>query len=66
MMAVRSRETQYYYEKPGPIEAQNEQFLQYQSDCEICELLLLTCKCNRIFDSIEELKTLQWERDSKP
>ena len=31
-------------------------FLQYQSDCEICEILLLQCKCDTIFDSIEELK----------
>ena len=53
----------------GPLVAETavaEQFLQYQSDCEICELLLLTCKCDRIFDSIEELKTLPWDRDSKP
>ena len=32
--------------------------IEYQSDCEICELLLLRCKCDRIFDSIEGLKTL--------
>ena len=30
---------------------------KYQSDCEICELLLLRCKCARIFDWIEELKS---------
>ena len=57
MMALRSIETHSITMKNLALfRPKTEQFHQYQSDCEICELLLLTCKCDRIFDSIEELK----------
>ena len=59
MMALQSTETRNIsLKKPGPIFPQTSQFLQYQSECNICELLLLRCKCDRYFNSIEELKTL--------
>ena len=30
--------------------------LEHQADFEICELLLLRCKCGRIFDSTEGIE----------
>ena len=56
MMALQAIETHSITLKNLALFRPTSQLLQYQSDCEICELLLLRCKCDRIFDSIEELK----------
>ena len=48
MLALQSIETHYMTLKN----------LVLLRDCEICEVLLLRYNCDKIFDSIEELKTL--------
>ena len=67
MMALRSIETHSITMKNLALfRPKLSNFFCTNQDCEFCELLLLTCKCDRIFDSIDELKTLPWDRDSKP
>ena len=61
MMVLQALETHSITLKNWPylgpnhsISSITSQLLQSQSDCEICELLLLRCKCDRIFDSTED------------
>ena len=59
MMALRSTETHdIALEDLFLFRLKRREFFKRQSDCEVCELLLLLRKRDRIFDSIEQFKTV--------